>query len=452
MQFDSCSYLLFLPLTVLAYWLCPGRWRFAVLLAASYLFYGWSDFRLTALILAVTAVSYTAGLAMKRTGRRKGWLLLTIVACLGALGYFKYANFFGQVLRGIAGGDWEAWDIILPVGISFYTFQAMSYVIDVYRGDLEPESHFGFYALYLSFFPQLVAGPIERAKELLPQLRTRQQWNPGNFQTGCRLLLDGFFRKIVIADLCAPVVQRVYELEAFEGFSVFAATVLFAIQIYCDFSGYSRIAQGSARLLGIRLMENFDRPYLAGSLKDFWRRWHISLSNWFTDYVYIPMGGSRRGKARQIAATMTVFTLSGLWHGANWTFLLWGVYHGALLTAQNLLQSRKPRRTLPVWLSRILTFGLVCIGWAFFRAPQVSTAVSMLQALVSPWRVSFEVLGITWTDVLVIGGAVAALPALERKRQDTGTFFWVWVLTAIAAAWLIRLASGGANTFIYFQF
>ena len=457
MSFDSAEYLIFLPLTVCAHWLCPRQWRWAVLLTASYLFYAWYDIRLSALILGITAVSYAAALGMERTVRRRGWLILTVAVCLGVLGFFKYFNFLGRFAAALTGGIWKTWDIVLPVGISFYTFQAMSYVIDVYRRKLAPERHFGYYALYLSFFPQLVAGPIERAERLLPQLRAGRVFSLNDLRAGCRLLLNGFFRKLVIADLCAPFVQRAYSAACPAGFAVFAGTILFALQIYCDFSGYSLIAAGSARLLGVRLMKNFDRPYLAVSLRDFWRRWHISLTNWFTDYVYVPLGGSRRGPLRQAAATMAVFVCSGLWHGANGTFLLWGAVHGLLLTTENLLKLREPRSAAEKWLRRTITFVLVCIAWIFFRADSISSAVSMLTALVSPWRASagISAMGITLTDVLTIGAATAALPLVDRfgdGDSKTGDFTWVWLLAAIAWAWLIRLEAGGGNTFIYFQF
>lgn len=457
MSFDSLEFLIFLPLTALAHWLCPQRWRWVVLLAASYLFYAWYDIRLSALILGVTAVSYAAALGMKRASRRRLWLILTVAACLGVLGYFKYFNFFGRSAAALTGGVWTSWDIVLPVGISFYTFQAMSYVIDVYRGNLTPERHFGYYALYLSFFPQLVAGPIERAGRLLPQLRAPRKFSAGDLRAGCRMILNGFFRKIVIADLCAPFVEAAYSEACNQGAGVIVGTVLFALQIYCNFSGYSLIAAGSARLLGIRLMKNFDRPYLAWSLRDFWRRWHISLTNWFTDYVYIPLGGSRRGKLRQAAATMAVFTLSGLWHGANWTYLLWGALHGALLTAENLLKPEAPRSAAGKWARRTMTFVVVCVAWIFFRADSVSAAVSMLAALIPPWSLSagISAIGITLADGLAIGAAAAALPLVDRFTEGdskTGDFTWVWILAAIAVAWFLRLEAGGGNTFIYFQF
>ena len=257
--------------------------------------------------------------------------------------------------------------IILPVGISFYTFQAMSYVIDVYRGTIPAEAHFGYYALYISFFPQLVAGPIERAGTLIPQLRQERRLKQEDVIAGLKLIISGLFRKLAVADLLAPFVDAVYRADTPDGCAVALATLLFAVQIYCDFSGYSEIAAGSARLLGIRLMRNFDRPYAAASIRDFWRRWHVSLTVWFTDYVYIPLGGNRHGLARQLLATIAVFALCGLWHGAEWSFLIWGLLHAGYM-AVYLLWRQHSKKALPRPAGQILTLAAVCFAWLFFRA------------------------------------------------------------------------------------
>lgn len=457
MRFDSLEFLIFLPLVTVLHWCCPQRCRWAVLLGASLLFYGWWDPRLTLLILGVTAVSYLAALGMANAPLRRMWLGLTVAVCLGVLGFFKYFNFFGQAAAALAGRNWTAWNIVLPVGISFYTFQAMSYVIDVYRGELEAERHFGYFALYISFFPQLVAGPIERAGSLLPQLRGNRRFSARDLSAGCRLLLGGFFRKIVVADLCAPFVEAVYSAARPDGSAVFLGTVLFALQIYCDFSGYSLIAAGAARLLGIRLMKNFDGPYSALTVRDFWRRWHISLTKWFTDYVYIPLGGSRRGKGRQIAATMTVFALSGLWHGADWTFVLWGILHGVYLTVEILLDPGKPQTAAGGMLRRCVTLGAVLFAWIFFRAESLAGAMTMLSGLFSPWDLSggMACLGITLKSALTVGFAAATLGSVDRftrEEPETGSCTWVLILGAVAAGWLLRLESGADNAFIYFRF
>lgn len=469
MSFDSLEFLLFLPLTVLLHWLCPSRWRWVVLLGASYLFYAWWDLRLSGLILAVTAVSWLAGLGLERTvrpGLRRLWLGATLTVSLGLLGYFKYFNFLGRTAAALGGllgggGTWEAWDIVLPVGVSFYTFQALSYVVDVYRGNLAAEGHFGYYALYISFFPQLVAGPIERAGTLLPQLRGERTLSREDLGAGCRLLLSGFFRKLAVADLCAPFVERVFSAPNPDGSAVAAGAVLFALQIYCDFAGYSEIAAGSARLLGVKLMRNFDRPYLAVGVRDFWRRWHISLTGWFTDYVYIPLGGSRRGLPRQIFATFVVFALSGLWHGAAWTFVLWGLLHGGYLAGELLLRNVFGTGEVvgvKKWVLRALTFALVSFAWLFFRAESVGQALALAGALFSPWHLEAGAacLGMGMADLSALALTVFCLPALNRltgeKGRETPDMTYVFLTLAAGLAWLIRLETGGDSAFIYFQF
>ena len=305
MSFDTPGYVLFLCAAVLLYRVCPRCFRWALLLAASLFFYAcWSP-PLTLVILGVVGLTYGCGLGIEKARerkRKKVWLFTAAAGCAGLLIWFKYFNFLASALYGMFGSTWTPWSILLPVGCSFYTFQALSYVIDVYRGRLPAVRHPGHYALYICFFPQLVAGPIERADALLPQLTAAQ--NPARTDTvrGLKLLLSGYFRKLVIADLAAPVVNRVFAAANPDGSAVLLAAVLFSFQIYCDFAGYSEIAQGSAYLLGIRLRRNFDRPYLASTMRAFWRRWHMSLTAWFTDYVYIPLGGSRQGKGRQVAA------------------------------------------------------------------------------------------------------------------------------------------------------
>ena len=463
MSFDSADYLVFLPLVFALHWLCPAKGRWAVLLAASCFFYMSWNVPLTLLLLTVVGASWLAGLALARATRpaaRRLILALALGVCLGLLGYFKYFNFLAQALSTLLGGTWDPWDIILPMGCSFYTFQAVSYVIDVYRGDLAVERHFGYYALYISFFPQLVAGPIERAGDLLPQLRGERRLARADLRQGLRLLLSGFFRKVVIADFCGRFVTAVYTAPSPDGSAVLAGTLLFALQIYCDFSGYSEIAAGSARLLGVRLMRNFDRPYLSGGLREFWRRWHISLSRWFTDYLYIPLGGSRRGFGRQLGATLAVFAASGLWHGANWTFVVWGLLHGGYL-ALELLGKRAglgpPRTRAGRAVRWALTFAAVSFAWIFFRADSLGHAAMLIGRLFSPWdlQAGLACLGAGSTDGLRLALILALSPAVYRLSQEeerTADMTYVYVFLSIAIAWLIRLGQGGANTFIYFQF
>lgn len=474
MSFDSLDYLIFLPVVTLLHWLCPSRWRWGVLLVASFLFYmSWNP-ALVWLIFGMTLISYLAALAlsyMKRARVRRCVMGLTVFASLALLVYFKYFNFLGRstaALLSVFGGTgvWNFHDIVLPVGISFYTFQALSYFVDVYRGTLRPQRHLGYYALYISFFPQLVAGPIERAGALMPQLEAQRTLHREDLNAGCKLLISGFFRKIVIADSLAVFVDAVYKAPTPDGSAVFLGTALFAAQIYCDFAGYSEIAAGSARLLGIRLMRNFDRPYVSVSIREFWRRWHISLTQWFSDYVYIPLGGSRRGFFRQIQATFAVFLLSGLWHGADWSFVVWGLLHGCYMTLELLGRKYCPPIHSPLirLARRCGVLAAVGVAWVFFRAENMEIALRMMHALLSPWnlRSTFSLL----MPVLAQrGGSVCILsllvllpcsvPILERLQTDSsaiGKSTCLYLILAIVLAWMVRLQSGGANAFIYFQF
>ena len=468
MTFDSLAFLIFLPAVVGIHWMLPHRWRKYWLLAVSYFFYMYWSPALIVLLLFSTVVDYCCSRGIERTeGKlRKALLLVSIVVNLGLLFSFKYLDFFGETVNSLCallGISYRvpALNLILPVGISFYTFQTMSYTIDVYRGKIQAQRDFITFALYVTFFPQLVAGPIERAGALLPQLQAERSPSKEDFASGFQLLVSGFFRKVVIADLCGRFVDRVYGASgAVDGAAVAVATVLFAVQIYCDFAGYSEIAAGSARLMGVRLMRNFDRPYLSGSIREFWRRWHISLSGWFTDYIYIPLGGSRRGLQRQIFATLVVFAASGLWHGARWTFVLWGLFHGALMVLELLLPKRKEQHR---WLWVGLTFCAVTLSWIFFRSNTVEQAFGFLAALAQPWDLSgaWEQLGMTMPDAVQLLLVLLHLPWLHRlsKTMDAGQpreklsdVTYVYYLMVIICAWLLRLENNAVNTFIYFQF
>ncbi len=467
MSFDSPAYLLFLPAAVLLHWALPPRYRWAALLGASYVFYAGWNAALSLLILFVTGCSYLAGLLLERTDSQRARRLILVGAltvCLGLLAYFKYFNLLGQTVASIFGGEWRLIRIVLPVGVSFYTFQALSYVIDVYRRRMQAERHFGYYALYISFFPQLVAGPIERASGLLSQLRQDRQWNRDDLSAGLRLLLSGYFRKIVIADLAAPFVNAVFAAELPDGSAVCAAVLLFSLQIYCDFSGYSEIAMGSARLLGIRLLRNFDRPYGAADIRDFWRRWHISLTRWFTDYVYIPLGGSKKGLARQMLATIAVFSLCGLWHGAAWSYVLWGLMHACFLNLFTLRKRLWPALRPGLW-ERVLTLCAVSFSWLFFRAGDTSRALLLTGQLFSVWNLAAGtqlLLSAGPLDVspavlllLLAGGLLLLykLPALTAEAPPhCPDAVWVGLLLALCLAALIRMDSGTASAFIYFQF
>ena len=458
MNFNSLECLVFFPVVLVLHWILPHRFRWALLLAASWLFYFWWNLWTGFLLVGVTLVSWLCANGIARTETpavRRAWLALALAVSLGCLGVFKYTGFFAS----IAGLDLPL-QIILPVGISFYTFQTLSYVIDVYRGTVGTEGHFGYYALFVSFFPQLVAGPIERPEHLLPQLRAGRPFSAENLASGGWLLLEGYFKKIVIADGLAPFVDRVFSAPGETlGPEVVLATALFGIQIYCDFSGYSDIARGTAKLLGIDLMENFRRPYEAKTVREFWRRWHISLTSWFTDYVYIPLGGNRKGLSRQMFNILIVFLLSGLWHGAGWTFVLWGLIHGLYQVGSVMLERRgiivPEKNRVQSALCHVRTFALVSFPWLFFRAASLEDAAVLLSRLTLGWGNIPDILGQAAPMVL----PMICLPLVERLPEISGQRDWSLsalvvfsAVTAISIAWLTQLAGGGQNAFIYFQF
>ena len=447
MNFTS---LLFLPLyavTALLYQRLESRARILLLLAASWTFFLLESPGSGVILFFVTVITYAAGLLMERSSgkmkTRRLLLTLVLVITLGLLGVFKYSGRF-----------------FLPAGISFYTFQALSYVIDVYRGDFPAERRFYRYALYLSFFPQVVAGPIERPKDLMGQLACERPAGAGDFRVGGFLMLRGYAKKIMIADAIAPVSDALFADSALTGPKVLAAAVLFGLQIYADFSGYSDIALGAARLLGIRLTENFKNPYLADGIRDFWRRWHITLSRWLREYVYIPLGGNRKGRLRTAANTLAVFALSGLWHGGGLHFLCWGLAHGVFVLIEDLTPKKAPGRSA---LRKAATFLLVSLLWVLFRAPSLGRALAMYAALLSGWGSALQAFAVwvaanrlTFVRLLPI---VPLLLFLRREPSEGDTepgMQVLWGGYALFAAVLINLfmnlASGGAAPFIYFEF
>ncbi|MEO1164931.1 MAG: MBOAT family O-acyltransferase [Chloroflexota bacterium] len=386
MSFISFEYIVLLAFFVPMFFWLPHPRRVVFLLLVSYLFYAFARVEYLTLILFSTVVDYFVAQKIAQTNsdakrKRQSLLLLSIGVNLGVLFFFKYFNFFSLSAQGLLAGIGLSYDpivhnFILPVGISFYTFQSMAYTIDVYRGKLEADSSFSLFATYVAMFPQLVAGPIERAQNILPQLRTKQHFDYDRAVSGLQLILWGVFKKVVIADRLAVYVNDVYNnVEGFSGLPLVVATFFFTFQIYCDFSGYSDIAIGSAHILGYDLMDNFRQPYFSHSIRDFWRRWHISLSTWFRDYVYIPLGGNRVSFGRNLVNLMIVFVISGLWHGANWTFVIWGALHGAFIVIETIITQRLPRFSLSIqWLQWMLTFGLVAFAWLFFRANSLPDA------------------------------------------------------------------------------
>lgn len=459
MSFTSLGYAAAFPLVLLLYTLLPQKLRASLLLCASVLFYAAWDVRALLLLLLVILVTWGCGVGIARSDNKRVrlFLLLTaLIVSLGVLGVFKYAGFFAESLSALVGlvsGTAPGWTLrlLLPVGISFYTFQALSYVLEVYRVRVDCEKNPFFYALYVCYFPQLVAGPIERPENLLPQLRACRRATAAEAREGLFLLLRGYVKKLVLADFLAPMVDRVYNAPGSAGMiAVVAATVFFALQIYCDFSGYTDIARGCSLLLGIRLSENFRLPYFAVSIRDFWRRWHITLTSWLTDYVYIPLGGSRKGRARHIVNILIVFFLSGLWHGASWHFAVWGLLHGLFLAAETLLGKKDH--------SRLLTLAAVLLSWVFFRAATLGDAWLMLGRLtVFDPASDLALLSLSWTDVLRIAasaGLVTLLDLTDEKRMtdmQSSLLTVLLTLTAVACAMLLA-NSGVANAFIYFQF
>jgi len=494
MLFNSLDFLIFFPLVAGLYFVLPHRHRWKLLLAASYYFYMCWKAEYAVLIIGSTVIDYFAAGRMAslpdKEGRRK-YVALSLVTNLGLLFAFKYFNFVNNSVREVLDRfnvfyDVPAFEVLLPVGISFYTFQTLSYTIDVYNGKLQPERHFGRFALYVAFFPQLVAGPIERATRLLPQFREEVTFDYERLTTGMRQVIWGFFKKVVVADRLAVYVDAVYNApEHYHGLQLMLATYFFAFQIYCDFSGYSDIAIGTARILGFDLMTNFKRPYLATNISDFWRRWHISLSTWFRDYVYIPLGGNRVSVSRWYINLFIVFVVSGMWHGANWTFMVWGALHGFYLVfaivsanwrAQVGQATGVASRPLLQRVWRVFaTFHLALLAWIFFRANSVTDAITIivesmtgLQAqLIS--AVTLDVRPLYQSLVVAIGLtpfefvlslALVAFVWLRELGEEEG---WPNLKTrhaqVLRLAWndalilaTILLGFYGQQQFIYFQF
>lgn len=474
MNFNSFEYAVFLPIVFLVYWFIPHRFRWGLLLLASYYFYmSWNP-QYIVLILGTTAVSYVAALQIEKceTARHKKMVVAgASLICLGVLFCFKYFNFMSASLVEICSNlainlHPITLDVLLPVGISFYTFQTMGYVIDVYRGTVKAERHFGEYAAFISFFPQLVAGPIERTGNLLPQIKSVKVFNYDEAAYGLRLMAWGFFKKLVVADNAAVLVDSVYSsLDSCTGFDLLVAVFLFTIQIYCDFSGYSDIAIGTARLMGIKLMTNFKSPYFAGSLKEFWGRWHISLSTWFRDYLYIPLGGNRCSSFRHNVNIMITFLVSGLWHGANWTFVFWGGIHGFIQVIENVLQLNKIEKSkLQKIISVLIVFAICNIAWVFFRSRTISDAFYILSNIVSAnggidWYIKsgIEMKKSVFFNMLIPISLIMLYDFVSLKRD---VIQWVgqqqvvvrWLLYFIIVFWTILKMPLENSGFIYFQF
>jgi D-alanyl-lipoteichoic acid acyltransferase DltB (MBOAT superfamily) len=480
MLFNSLHFLVFFPIVAFVYFCLQRRPRIYWLVAASCYFYMVFVPQYILILFFLIALDYSAGLLIARSqgSRRKLCLVASILGNVGMLAFFKYFHFMDQNIASIARGIGltyapSQWNILLPIGLSFHTFQSMSYVIEVYRGNYPAERDLATYALYVLFFPQMVAGPIERPQNLLAQMRYLREFDHQRVVSGLLVMLLGFFKKVVIADRFAVVVNSVYgDPAAHSSVELIVATYCFAFQIYCDFSGYSDIAIGAARVLGYDLMRNFDRPYAARSISDFWRRWHISLSSWFRDYLYIPLGGSHVPVWHWYLNLLVVFMVSGLWHGANWTFVCWGALHGCYLIASIWTEPARARvrsmtglDAMPkarAVLQTVTTFHLVLVGWVFFRASSVADATTILArfAGLRGGPVAGPGLGLPAFDLALGAAALVALEVFQWASRDSDWTEWVrpqpvwvrWPVYYAVFAAVVLLGKFSSQEFIYFQF
>ena len=488
MLFNSLHFLVFFPVVLALYFGLPARWRAPLLLAASYYFYlSWQP-AYGLLLAGTTLLDYVSGVRMSRLAtkaQRRPWLYLSLTSNLSTLFIFKYFNFFitsaGELATALhAPFAVPLLALALPVGVSFYTFQSVAYVVDVYQGKLVAEQNLGRFALFVAFWPQLVAGPLERGGQMLPQLRQRHGFDYGRVASGLRLMAWGMFKKVVIADRLALLANPIFDHpRRFSGPLLLLGVAAFTAQIYADFSGYTDLARGAARVLGYQLVLNFRQPYLATSVGDFWRRWHMSLSAWFRDYVYIPLGGSRAGRARTQANLLIVFLLSGLWHGASWTFVAWGALHGGYLVAEGLSAPTRAalarRLGLPArprlhrLLSTGLTLALVAYAWIFFRANSLPDALYIGTHLFGGWGqlptaqlpAALASLGRHYAaELLVAAGAVALLAFSDYRAEAGSVARWLagwpaagrWAGYAGLLLAMLYFGVFGSSQFIYFQF
>jgi alginate O-acetyltransferase complex protein AlgI len=471
MLFNSFDFILFLPAVLILYFLTPHKFRWVLLLAASYFFYMSWNVNYVFLILFSTVIDYGAGLKMEQLERKKArlpWLLLSLCTNLGLLFFFKYytfatsnANYYFDKI-GI-DFDFPYLDFLLPVGISFYTFQTLSYSIDVYNGKQKAERHFGYFALYVAYFPQLVAGPIERFSRLTPQLKKRHELNYENLANGFRLILYGLFIKMVIADNIGGFVDEVYNNPAVHSsIDILLGMFLYSFQIYSDFYGYSIVAIGTALCMGVHLMDNFKTPYLATNIAEFWQRWHISLSTWFRDYVYFPLGGNRVKWMRWVLNIAVVFVLSGIWHGANWTFIIWGGLYAVIYLSESTInkqlginQSPKPFSARHILLA-LKTFILVTFIWVFFRSQSLGDAIGLFQYIGMNTTIETTLLDIPPFVWLFLFGFIVSDILLYNTRFDkwVAVFpgFLRWSIYTVLIFAIIVFAGVENHPFIYFQF
>lgn len=494
MNFNSVAFLIYLPIVVVLYWLCPSKFRWLWLLLCSYFFYMFYSPSLIVLILFTTFISYLCSILIEKYPKyKKVYLVITLVICLGTLFAFKYTQFFLDSLIGIVnvfGGNLSSIDlnIILPVGISFYTFQTLSYVIDVYREKFPAEHHFGYYALFVSFFPQLVAGPIEKPGDLIPQLEQEHHFSIDDLLSGSRFLLLGFFRKVVIADVIGIYVNSIFaDLASANALTIFVGGLLFCFEMYGDFAGYSEIAMGSARLLGIRLTQNFNQPYLSKSYGEFFHRWHITLNRWFTEYLYIPLGGNKKGKIRKIINVLIVFSLCGLWHGAKWTYVIWGLYAAFWICLESLFLDKilnalkrngiNTNSSGFILIRRIVMMFIFVIAAICFRADNIADLGVALARLFTifetPGTALSHLLSTSGLSLMSIVGILLSLilmkslyPFAYLPPRDLSTLsktqkcsylayrFGIYILLTISIAfcWIMLASNHEISSFAYFQF
>ena len=490
MSFNSIHFLCFFPIVVLIYFLIPQKIKYIWLLVASYYFYmSWNP-EYAILIAISTLITYLSGIFIEKTqkvSQKRLWVALSFISNLAILFYFKYFDFFLENLNRVVSKFGvhtisKPFDVLLPVGISFYTFQALSYTMDVYRKEIKAEKNILKYALFVSFFPQLVAGPIERSKNLISQISQPHYFEIERVKNGLALMLWGFFMKLVLADRLAVIVDSIFDnYQSYGGFYIVLAIMFFGFQIYCDFGSYSNIAIGAAQVMGFNLMKNFEQPYLATSVTDFWRRWHVSLTSWFRDYMYIPLGGNRKGKLRKYINILLVFAVSGLWHGASWNFVFWGMLNGFYQVIGDLCKPIKAKINTLLRVDKtsfscrvretVITFILVDFAWTFFRAPSLGVALHMIKsafAEFNPW-IFFDgriyKLGVDEKDfrVLILGLIVLLIAdILNEKKIEFRTFLskqeiwfrWLFYIVAILVILLLGVYGPAYQTsdFIYFQF
>lgn len=473
MIYNSIPFAVFLPIIFILYWICPSKYRYLFLLAASFYFYMYMDPKYIFFLLGTVTVSYLLALALdsaRDVFRKKLYLFIGILALIGVLALLKYSGFIIE----IAGLPSPAIQFMLPVGISFYTFQTLGYLIDIYRGKYPAERHFGYYCLFVSFFPQILSGPIGRGDVLLPQLKKERTFDIYQASYGMKLMAVGYFKKLVVAGLLAPTVDKIYDNpESYVGLVYIIATFMFALQIYCDFSGYTDIAIGCAKLFGMELSENFKTPYFSRSIREFWSRWHISLSTWFRDYLYIPLGGNRVGKIRHCFNLMLTFLVSGLWHGAGINYILWGGIHGfyqiiETISGKNKKGREEKRNPLLNLFSVFLTFMAVCLAWVFFRADSVSHAWRIISLsfheIGNPYnyfRTAIICLDMSYAYMIYLSIPILLLTIYDYASLKRDVIAWIssrkpWVRYPVYIFLLLIILlfseKGVSTEFYYFQF